>query len=1850
MQQDLQHLAPVGPPRPAPGGTIQTLEGSDGHHVALHFRAELCGHELLQDGMEEILPFVSAPGVDGILPLVAWDRFQGSFAYAVPADVHLLADVLPSRPDPLGALQLIAAIAPALGDAARAARAHGLYAHGGITPWRILVLPDGTCRIIGYGVPPAEVLAWLDEETDEAPDETIPLSPPERIEDQGEDLRSDLFSLGMIAGRIALGRDVLQGRAALVVEELLAGAAAREIDSQHQLDADLRALLGTLLERRLADRPKDTEALADAARTLAQRASGEGMRAWLVPDAPAPAAPEPEPFSLDPDATYVRLPKPGAGIVDDLVPMPLDPAHVPKAVLGRPPMAPSPKGSPIRPKAGPRTVTRLEADPLADVTLSGLPERPNLEQVKEHGRIVVERAKMAVVRAKEAVEALEGRQAELPNHGELVQRYLHNAKAHASRAETAAASASAAADLLDLDDDASGALITLDLVRNGEQQCIQSATEAEQSLLELDRTVERQRQQEQALSDARRRAQENADRASDAADRADEAVVELEEAARRGELGADGVQNAVDSAIEAAGRSHAAAEDARNQAESADGVERSDAALRHADAAERAAQAAETALRETVEAAERAGRLEAEGRQALVTAAADHAATAQDHADAAEAALGRADEALELITSAEASDLRKRCARHASASRRAAKTATRSAEQTERARTIDDARSGANAAGHATREAEEELESAKQLSDEVVAMAGEAAAQKASISKARAEATSLAESARRSAQKARDDIDRLLDDTSGITGARALETRTEAVEFVQTAEHAARRAEEEALIAQDLKDVVAIEERIEAARQHANKARSAAHRCTERAAEARDQAERELAERKRQEAAQQAATQAAAEARSHAERCAELVARAWTRAKELEAILAASPVDDAEALKGKALEIIDIAEFQAGEAAASADMAESESDPAEARAHAQTALSFAERITADLPEAMAALDEAETIAKKETVDLDRSRAHTAEVSSSVTALARGLQRSVDDLRTESRDWSSPAIDDALAQLDALLQEMDGDVTEANWTRDRAMVETRGTDAIALIPTADGALRRAKDKDRKGSALKEILLRAIQETAAEASALDEARGAIAASRDTATDALTRALEGGRTLDEAIATHRADQSGVHEARGALRDAAAELKELARSVAELSERLQAEEPPAKLEAEARRTTKAAEAVLERAVEAETRGIAAAEEEARTRAESQRRRLEAAREEALLQVQRVERSVERMDESLDDAEEQAGSTKSADAKAHFDEAFELSEQARARMGEVERLSRMARTARDADEAETHAQGAREVADAILETTEQIGRMVQEATDLARSAQEDAQALSQVKAEVEQTVARADEQVRRAKAEAKRVLGILREAPRDQVRAVAEQASGHVQIATKAAAKVKAAAPMAVTADALPVAQNILRAARQALQRALEAADAVEALVGDAMDRARAQKEQKAHAVDEARHQAMAPILEAQAEAKKADGWLESGRRALEEHGAVAGVMEGWEALQKAALELQREEQAATGRTDDLSAALVLDGIRGIAAETDAAAKRAMDAAAAARDALQRMRDAGEAHRQAAVERHAAMEAARQELQDHVDTAEQIVEQTSNTLEELRQLLDGASVHHDTLARYTDAATQGATAAREALDRIRAVRDAPRDPDDLDDLEGHADQAHTALLEAMQGLEKVAVCETAFKEKLVKLQAQAKVDAAQQAEAARTEEERAEAARKLDQEDRDRRMAERRERFKRRQDEKGNPDDASTARPRRVRRKSPPAEGEPPPADEAPPRRPRRRRATPENDTASVRGVRSWSPGRSRGDENSTGALPRRSPRPRPQRDDNPNETKADALLERLRGRKNET
>ena len=115
---------------------MHPMQGPDGIALVYRYRGSLADHHLLQDGMAEVLSFAASPGVDGVAPLTAWERSSASFAYPV-GRAELLSTSLDHTPRPRAAMQLLAAAAPILEEAASRAEAAGLYCHGALAPDRL---------------------------------------------------------------------------------------------------------------------------------------------------------------------------------------------------------------------------------------------------------------------------------------------------------------------------------------------------------------------------------------------------------------------------------------------------------------------------------------------------------------------------------------------------------------------------------------------------------------------------------------------------------------------------------------------------------------------------------------------------------------------------------------------------------------------------------------------------------------------------------------------------------------------------------------------------------------------------------------------------------------------------------------------------------------------------------------------------------------------------------------------------------------------------------------------------------------------------------------------------------------------------------------------------------------------------------------------------------------------------------------------------------------------------------------------------------------------------------------------------------------------------------------------------------------------------------------------------------------------------------------------------------------------------------------------------------------------------------------------------------------------------------
>ncbi len=137
-------------------------------------------------------------------------------------------------------------------DAAAAGFEHGLAAHGSLDPWRILVDATGGAHLIGYGLPSLEVADWRTDADAVPADDTLRYTPPERVLGEPEDVRSDLFTLCLIAAELATGRPVYTASGGALVRQIKRADTGTGLAD---LDDGLRRLLHPMLAADLSARP-----------------------------------------------------------------------------------------------------------------------------------------------------------------------------------------------------------------------------------------------------------------------------------------------------------------------------------------------------------------------------------------------------------------------------------------------------------------------------------------------------------------------------------------------------------------------------------------------------------------------------------------------------------------------------------------------------------------------------------------------------------------------------------------------------------------------------------------------------------------------------------------------------------------------------------------------------------------------------------------------------------------------------------------------------------------------------------------------------------------------------------------------------------------------------------------------------------------------------------------------------------------------------------------------------------------------------------------------------------------------------------------------------------------------------------------------------------------------------------------------------------------------------------------------------------------------------------------------------------------------------------------------------------
>ena len=267
-----------------PGADLLELDDARGYrHTALVFHPEFRDHPAIGAGLDVIEGFLEAPYVTGLLELVASDREQGAFIYqtgqawSLAELVRALADTGEAGGVRAG-LELMYAAGQILVEASDAGAHHGVYAHGGLNPWRVMLKADGQVEILGYALPQVEVMQLLQDSGEIPTEDSFRYCPPERLEGREEGLDTDLFALALVSFELMTGKPVYDGLVNEIRRQASRAEGSRRLFAfKDELSQRVRDLLGRCLKSNTQDRFEDGEAFLRAVRTTLPGASGPSL-------------------------------------------------------------------------------------------------------------------------------------------------------------------------------------------------------------------------------------------------------------------------------------------------------------------------------------------------------------------------------------------------------------------------------------------------------------------------------------------------------------------------------------------------------------------------------------------------------------------------------------------------------------------------------------------------------------------------------------------------------------------------------------------------------------------------------------------------------------------------------------------------------------------------------------------------------------------------------------------------------------------------------------------------------------------------------------------------------------------------------------------------------------------------------------------------------------------------------------------------------------------------------------------------------------------------------------------------------------------------------------------------------------------------------------------------------------------------------------------------------------------------------------------------------------------------------------------------------------------------------------
>ena len=203
---------------------VELLDANERNYVGIVFYEQYRNHSALTNSLDGLIGFLQCPVARGITPLHSYGYEEGTFIYETGkcksvAELIRQASDLGLSPGPRAGLELMIQSMDVLQGALRIAEEYAVFSHGGLTPWRLMIRPDGKLQIIGFAVPQVEVLDYKNNPNLVPSEDSFRYAPPERMEmDAMEDFSSDLFAVALIGFEMMTTRPMYDGSISAIQE------------------------------------------------------------------------------------------------------------------------------------------------------------------------------------------------------------------------------------------------------------------------------------------------------------------------------------------------------------------------------------------------------------------------------------------------------------------------------------------------------------------------------------------------------------------------------------------------------------------------------------------------------------------------------------------------------------------------------------------------------------------------------------------------------------------------------------------------------------------------------------------------------------------------------------------------------------------------------------------------------------------------------------------------------------------------------------------------------------------------------------------------------------------------------------------------------------------------------------------------------------------------------------------------------------------------------------------------------------------------------------------------------------------------------------------------------------------------------------------------------------------------------------------------------------------------------------------------------------------------------------------------------------------------------------------------